>query len=356
LFAASKARLLSHCGPFFKLLVTNCMNQLFWQEKFRIGSLEIPRFMAAPLDGITDSPLRQLIREFSPDVLLMTEMRHVSCAANEKDNRTVTYNQIEHPLAYQFSANRLDFLDAAVEKIIQHGFVMINLNSGCPAPIVTRSGSGSALMANLPQLELLIKAFVKAINGRIPFTLKIRAGYKHKNAVEVAVMAEANGVECIMIHPRTQPEGFTSRLDYELARQVKEAVKVPVVFSGNINKFENAKKVHELTGVDSFMIGRALWGAPWKIREITDAAQGIPFSIDTATALHYALKHLELNLHCFGPRGFIPFKKQLPQYIRSIQDAADWRCKLLRSQTQDEMRALMSVIIEQNGTQACAPL
>jgi tRNA-dihydrouridine synthase B len=321
----------------------------FWQEKIVIKNLVIPRFMAAPLDGITDSPLRQLIRQFSPDDLLMTEMRHVSCVANEKDEQSLKYNPTEQPLAFQFSANRHDFLDKAVEKVIERGFVMINLNAGCPAPVVTRSGSGSALMANLPLLQELIQHFVKTINGRIPFTLKIRAGFKQRNAVDVAKLAQDNGVDCIMIHPRTQPDGFTSRLDFDLAKRVKEAVKIPVIFSGNINRFEQAQRTYELTGADGFMIGRALWGAPWKLREITDAAEGKQFSVSTLEALESAMQHLDLNLKCFGPRGFIPFKKQIPQYIRSIINASEWRHQLLRTQTEADMRAMLESIILQNS-------
>ncbi len=323
------------------------MNPNFWQEKINIGGLLVPRFMAAPLDGITDSPLRQLIREFSPEELLMTEMRHVSCVANEKTGMTVKYKQVEQPLAFQFSANRVEFLEQAVEKVIQHGFVMINLNIGCPAPVVIKSGSGSALMANLPQLEILIKAFMKAINGRVPFTIKMRAGFKQKNALEVAQLVESLGVAAIMIHPRTQPEGFTSRLDYDLVKQIKQTVKIPVIFSGNINKFETAQKVYELTGVDGFMIGRALWGAPWKMREMTDAAQGKTFTVETTTALTYARKHLDLNIEYFGGGGYIPFKKQLPQYIRSINNASEWRGTLLRSQTEAEMRLHLDAICKE---------
>ncbi len=328
----------------------------FWQENLSIGKLIVPRFMAAPLDGITDSPLRQLIRDFSPTELLMTEMRHVSCVSNEKDQRSLKYRPVEHPLSFQFSANREQFLQEAVDKVIERGFLMINLNSGCPAPVVTRSGSGSALMADLPKLEMLIKLFVKAIDGRVPFTLKIRAGYKQKNAVEVAKLAEASGVDCLMIHPRTQPEGFTSRLDYAIVAEIKKAIKIPVVFSGNINKFETAQKVYDLTGSDGFMIGRALWGAPWKMREITDAAQGKTFNISTLETLEYALKHLDINLLEFGPRGFIPFKKQLPQYIRGVNNAAVWRGTLLRTQTAEEMREHIVRLIDEHRTAPCATL
>jgi tRNA-dihydrouridine synthase B len=325
------------------------MNTGFWQETIAFGNLKVPRFMSAPLDGITDSPFRQLIRDFSPHEMLMTEMRHIALVCHEKTGISLAYNPIEQPLAFQFSGNSTNFLPEAVEKVITNGFVMINLNAGCPARVVIKSGSGSALMANLPQLEILMKAFVSAINGRVPFTLKIRAGFKEKNALDVAKLAVDCGVEGIIVHPRTQPEGFASLLDYDLVRSIKQTVKVPVVFSGNINSFTVAQKVHDRTGVDGFMIGRALWGAPWKIKEITAAAAGESFTVDTATMLQYAQKHLALNVATFGPRGFIPFKKQLPLYIRSINDASTWRSKLLRSQSAEEMQQLLATVMAENS-------
>ena len=191
----------------------------YWQEKIKIGALEIPRFMAAPLDGVTDSPLRQLIRDFSPDDLLMTEMRHISQVANERDEKCLHYQAIEQPLAFQFSANRKEFMEKAIEKVIANNFKLINLNSGCPSKTVISSGSGSALMANIPLLKDLMTNFVRIIDGRVPMTIKIRAGFKERNAVEVAKIAEDHGMACIMIHPRTQPDGFTSRLDFELKPQ-----------------------------------------------------------------------------------------------------------------------------------------
>jgi tRNA-dihydrouridine synthase B len=323
------------------------MTSNFWKEKIKFGTLEVPRFMAAPLDGITDSPFRQIMREFSPNELLMTEMRHISQVANERSERSINYSQIEHPLAFQFSGNSLKFLPEAVEKVINSGFVMINLNSGCPAKVVIRSGSGSALMANLPLLKELIVNLKSSIGGRVPFTLKMRAGFKEKNALEVATLAQELGIEGIIIHPRTQPEGFVARLDYDLVKKMKESAAVPIIFSGNINSFEHAKKVYELTGVDGFMIGRALWGAPWKIKEMTEAAEGKNFSIDALTALQYGRKHLDLSIKFYGDRGFSPFKKQLPQYIRNVPEAAQWRFKLLRTQTKEEMESLFNELQNQ---------
>ncbi|MCB9493426.1 MAG: tRNA-dihydrouridine synthase [Epsilonproteobacteria bacterium] len=328
----------------------------FFTEQISFGKLRVPRVMAAPLDGVTDSPLRQLIRHFSPTELLMGEMRHVSQVANEKNDRTVSYNASEQPLAFQFSANRLDFMEKAVERVLEHKFVMINLNCGCPAPAVTRSGSGSALMADPDTFKILATRLKELIGDRVPFTVKIRAGYKQKNAVDFAKLAVDCGADGIMIHPRTQPEGFTSRLDYDLTAAVKKAINVPLIFSGNISRFDQAQRVYEKTGVDGFMIGRALWGAPWKMREITDAAQGKTFTFSTVQVLEYALKHLDLNMQFYGPRGFIPFKKQVAQYIRSAPNAATWRKNILISQTEPEMRAkLEQIIIEAKNQELTSP-
>ncbi|MFH1832460.1 MAG: tRNA-dihydrouridine synthase family protein, partial [bacterium] len=155
-------------------------NPSFWQEKITIGKLNIPRFMTAPMDGITDSPLRQVIREFSPEELLWGEMRHVasiSAPINIHTEKALYFDPIEQPIGFQFSANMLEHIEKAVERVIEHKFIMINLNCGCPARRVVGSGSGSALMANIPLLRQILALFMKAINNQVPMTIKIRAGY-----------------------------------------------------------------------------------------------------------------------------------------------------------------------------------
>lgn len=323
------------------------MNTIFLREKISFGSLSVPRIMAAPMDGVTDSPCRQMIRLFSTEELLFGEMRHISMVAFEPSGASLKYDPIEQPLAFQFSGNKTDFLERSVEKVINAGFVMINLNAGCPAPVVIKSGSGSALMANKPMLEQLIKQCIAAINKRVPFTLKMRAGFKEKNAFEIALMAEQLGVEGLIIHPRTQPGKFSAELDFELVKKIKDAVKIPVVFSGNLIDAASVKKTYENTGVDGFMIGRALWGAPWKIREISDHLLDKPFALSHQEMLTYGLKHFELNVAHYGKHGFTMFKKHIIHYITSIPDACEWRTKFLRSTTEDEMRALFDKLLQE---------
>ena len=318
----------------------------FWNEKIKFKNLEVPRFMAAPLDGVTDSPMRQLIRKFSPDVLLFSEMRHVACVANEKRQQSVKYKKMEKPLAFQFSANTTKFIDVAVEKVLEKGIEMFNLNLGCPARNVVNSGSGSALMAKPDELKVIIKHFKKVIPDNIPFTIKIRSGFKDINALEISEMAEGLGVDGIIIHPRTQPQGFTGLPDAKLVKVVKDKIKIPIIFSGNINSFARAKKIYDQTGVDGFMIGRAVWGCPWKIKEITDAVENKQFSITVSEAIGYAIKHLDLNMEHYGLMGYNGFKKQLPVYIKSIDNASFFRGKLLSSKSAEEMFFGLNEILE----------
>ena len=322
---------------------TNKMS--FWIDKFSVGNKSYPRFMSAPLDGITDSSMRRLIREYSTDVLLYTEMRHVSCVANERTERSIRYEPIEQPLAFQLSGNRTLFLEKAVAKVIEAGFCEINLNAGCPAKDVVKSGSGSALMGNIPVLKELLITLRRLIPNTVPFTLKMRAGFKEKNADEVAKLAVDCGVEALIIHPRTQPGGFSSLLDFDLVANIKKSVSVPVIFSGNITSFKRAEMTYERTGVDGFMIGRALWGAPWKIREIMDASVGKTFSVTQQESIACALKHLEYNLEFYGSHGLNPFKKHVPQYIKYIPGAASIRAGLVRSQSADEMRKRLRLLL-----------
>lgn len=322
----------------------NTTQKTFWEESISFGSLSVPRVMAAPLDGITDSPLRRLIRHFSPDELLYTEMRHVAAVSQSRVAQLFSYEPIEQPLAYQVSANKIDWIDEAVEKIIAHKFVMLNLNMGCPARQVISSGSGSALMAQPELTETLIKRFITAINGRIPFTVKIRAGFKTCNALSVAQHLEQLGVDGLIIHPRLQTGGFTSPLDYDVTAAIKKHIQIPLVFSGNITNYARMKKVYELTGVDGFMIGRALWGCPWKMREIIAQARGEAFQVEQKEIISLARAHLAANVACYGPGGAHHFKKQLPQYIRFVPGAAQLRAQMLRLGSFAELDAALKNI------------
>lgn len=313
----------------------------FWQEKFNIGSISIPRFIGGPLDGITDSPFRNLVREFSREELLYTEMRHVACVAHDIGGaKSLKFDQSERPLNYQVAANSTDYIEAAVEKILLKGVDIVDLNIGCPAKNVVGSGSGSALMADLPRLAAILKLFRKVLP--IPFTVKMRAGFKQKNAIEVAKLIQDCGADALAIHPRLQTQFFEGQPDYSIAREVKNAVSIPVIISGGVVNLKTAQLVYNQTGVDGFLIGRGIWARPWKLYEMNEHARGTMWQPTTQTILQYAVKHLDSMLLYYGPRGLFAFRKHLPFYLRGLPNAADIRSRLVRSNEIEEIKYVLT--------------
>ncbi len=309
---------------------------MYWHQKIKFGHLEIPRFIGGPLDGITDSPFRRVIRKFSKDALLYTEMRHVACVTHDLGSKkTLDFQQMERPLNYQVSANSVDCIERACEKIVGAGVDAIGLNIGCPARCVVKSGSGSALMGDLPRLKLILDCFRKTL--KIPFTLKIRAGFKEKNAVTVAQLAQDCGVDALAIHPRLQTQMFAGQPDYDLARQVKEAVSIPVFLSGGIVNWATAQKAYEQTGVDGYLIGRGIWSRPWKLQELHEQSIGNTFTVAEAMIGQAALDHLDEIMRYYGPHGAYIFRKHLPFYIKGKPSAGTLRKQLMVAHTAQEI-------------------
>lgn len=300
----------------------------FWTEPIRIGTLSVPRFIGGPLDGITDSPFRRLVREFSKDELLYTEMRHVAHVANDKQGKSLAFEQLERPLNYQVAANKLDFIEPALEKILACGVDSVDLNVGCPSKQVTGSGSGSALMADPERLELLVKR-LRTVTS-VPLTVKIRAGYKECNAVEIAKMLEQCGVDALAIHPRLQSQRFEGRPDYELVAKVKRSVSIPTIVSGGVVNFKTAKLVHEQTGADGFLIGRGIWARPWKLLELKEHAAERLFSMKVCDALVVAVQHLNAMIVHYGDYGVFLFRKHVPFYLRGIPQASKMRAEIMK--------------------------
>ncbi len=311
----------------------------YFNSNVKIKHLSFPRLMSGPLDGITDSPFRKLVRDFSKDELLYTEMRHVRSIVTPKGGAlALDFNQLERPLNFQVSANSVEFIEQACEKILQVGVDSIDLNVGCPASNVVSSCSGSALMANPVMLEKILKEFRRVIPDHVLFTIKIRAGFKEVNAVDIAKLAQDCGVDALAIHPRLKTQMFTGQPNYQVAAAVKQALQIPVLFSGNVVNFKTAKMTYELTGVDGFLIGRGMWAKPWKLEEMKQHALGNEYIVDSQMILKVALRHLSLMIEQYGMHGLFRFRKHLPFYIKGHPSASALRQRLVLSESENDIK------------------
>jgi nifR3 family TIM-barrel protein len=226
------------------------------------------KVLLAPMADITNLAFRIMCKDYGAG-LVSTEL--LSANALAKKNKLVLKlaktDKKERPVVAQLFSDNIDnFVKSA--KILQKDFDIIDLNFGCPAKRITEQGSGSALLKDPKKIGEIVKAVCE--NVGVPVTVKIRIGTNKKriNAVEVAKICESNGASAVIIHGRTVDQGYSGKVDLEIIKKVKQAVKIPVIGNGNITDGASAKKMLEETGCDYVMIGRASIGNPFILRRL----------------------------------------------------------------------------------------
>ncbi len=232
-----------------------------------------PGTVLAPMAGVTDTVFRRMIRSLGGCGLIMTEFTSAECITRNiaRTSRYLFFEQDEHPITGQLFGAEPEVMARAAGMVEQLGFDIVDVNLGCPARKVVKCG-GSGLLRDLKGLEQVLRAVRSAV--QIPMTIKIRAGWDETTivAVEVARLAEQIGVEGIAVHPRTRAQGYTGRADWNVIRDVKQAVRMPVIGNGDINSPEDAARMLRETGCDAVMIGRAAPNNPWIFRQIAQFA------------------------------------------------------------------------------------
>ena len=326
-------------------------------KKLQIGNVTLDNpVILAPMAGVSDLPFRLLCREMGAALVCMEMVSAKAIYYNNKNTDSLMeIHPEEVPASLQLFGSDPQILAEMAKRIEERPFSILDLNMGCPVPKVVNNGEGSALMKDPKLVEQILTALVKAINK--PVTVKIRKGFDdaHINAVEMAKVAEASGAAAIAVHGRTREQYYSGRADWDIIRQVKEAVKIPVIGNGDILTPEDAIRIEEQTGCDGFMIARGAQGNPWIFAQILHYFKtGEHLPKPTAEEMvQMMLRHAKMQLAFKGDyTGIREIRKHAAWYTAGYPNAARLRSAINEVESYEQLEELFGRFLtynEKNG-------
>lgn len=312
----------------------------------RIGNVTLENnVILAPMAGVTDLPFRLLCKEQGAGLLCMEMVSAKAIYYNNKNTEALMeIDPRELPVSLQLFGSDADIMSEMAKRIEEKPFAILDINMGCPVPKVAGNGEGSALMKNPKLVAEIVSKVSRAIEK--PVTVKIRKGFDedHVNAVEIAQIAEQCGAAAVAVHGRTREQYYSGKADWDIIRQVKEAVSIPVIGNGDVTGPESAKKMIEETGVDGIMIGRAARGNPWIFSQIRDYLKTgvLPQKPTPEEVRDMMLRHAKMQLECKGEyTGIREMRKHVAWYTAGYPNSARLRAKINEVESFSELEELL---------------
>ena len=295
----------------------------------------------APMAGVTDLPFRLICKEHGCG-LLYTEMINAKalCFDDQKTKKMLNILEEELPVAIQIFGSEPEYMGQAAKILNDYPNAILDINMGCPAPKVVKNGDGSALMKN-PELARKVLESVVA-NSKKPVTLKIRKGWdsESENALEIAKIAEEEGISAITIHGRTREQYYSGNADWEIIKVLKNELNIPVIGNGDVCSIDDAIKMKDMTNCDAIMIGRGAQGNPWIFREI-DHYLKTGERLDKPTKnekIDVAIKHMNLSVKEHGEYVAVrEMRKHIGWYLKGMKNSARFRDEINKMEDVSEV-------------------
>lgn len=315
----------------------------------KIGNVEVnKKVVLAPMAGISNSAFRRICKSMGADLVYAEMVSDKAIYYNNKKTIDMLYmTDEERPIAQQIFGSDVDSFVVAAKYIEEtmHPDI-IDINMGCPVPkVALKAQAGSALLKNPAKIKEIVKAVVKAVN--CPVTIKIRSGWDENsiNAVIVAKTIEEAGASAITIHARTRSQGYSGKADYNIIKQVKEAVNIPVIGNGDIKTCFDAKRMLDETNCDLVMVGRGLLGNPWLIKEINEYLEN-GVVIDKPTDIEkidMCLKHLSLleEFEC-EKQAVLEIRSHVGWYLKGIKNANEVKQNIFKTKNINEIKRMLN--------------